>query len=222
MLFAALSCLQRRGQWEAAQELLQLPVDGLQLTPGNKPDWDEQSLARLAETRTNRHQGHSFEKMLSPVYDHKDQLQWQHGSVHAHENWRELGARGITVETMYPNSKYPYALMTNREYLEAIRLQTPLALDLSHADICISQGLVSEPAVTQLLVHGNIQELHVSYNNGRHDTHSPIPDNYHWLGEVIAWAKAHPDRPVVVECYLHKLSPTDRRRQFDLFQSCRI
>lgn len=221
MLFVALSCLQGRGQWEAAQELLQLPVDGLQLTPGNDNDWTQDSLEQLASIRTNRHQGHSFDKRVARVYDNAGALVWTHGSVHAHSNWRSVGEAGITVETMYPNGRYPYALMTTAEYYEAIELQTPIALDLSHADICINKGLLTAEAARKLLYLGNVQELHVSFNDGRHDTHIPMPPDYHWVEQAEWFAQTYPDRPVVIECYMHKLTPEQRLAQVEIFKHCR-
>lgn len=234
MLFLALSCLQGRGQLEAAIELLAYQPDGLQLTPGNHSDWTTFTRTRQDDPftwlivdakgiafRYNRHQGHSFAAKITRVYSPDNTLLWKEGSIHAHANWRELGALGYTMETMYPNKDYDYGLMTSSEYLEALELGTPVALDLSHADICIQKGLLERDVVLKLLEQGNIQELHVSYNNGRHDTHQPFPETYHWQEQVDRWANRNPDRPVVLECYFHKLDNDERRRQIALFDRCR-
>lgn len=220
MLFLALSCLQGPDwpQEIAAETLLCLGrVDGLQLTPGNPGGW-----SRAPWFRWNRHMGHGWDCALERVYGPSDEPRWHHGSIHARPNWRELAERrdGLVLECMYPTAKEPAGFYTSEDYAWALREQVPVALDLSHADISIARGVLTVDAVMELLARGDVREVHVSYNDGRSDQHRPVPVAYTWGAAAEAWAKANPDRPVVLECYMHRLAEPQRRGQVARLEGC--
>lgn len=220
MLFLALSCLQGPAwhQERAAETLLGLGrVDGLQLTPGNPGGW-----SREPWFRWNRHMGHGWDRPIERVYGPGDEPKWRHGSIHARANWRTLAERGdgLVLECMYPGAKEPAGFITTEDYAWAVQNSVPVALDLSHASIAIARGVLTEEAVMDLLARGDVREVHLSYNDGRADQHRPVPAAYPWLGAAEAWAKAHPDRPVVLECYMHRLSDDQRRDQVARLEGC--
>ena len=209
-MFVALSCLQGRPSIAAFDELAALGA-GIQLTPGNLPDPALRAHVAASPTATRRHHGFAFAARVTPV--------WSAGacvtdaeSVHppkAGEPWRawlDRAAAPPIVEVMYPG----YELGTGDEVERAITDQLALAVDISHVFIQRTAGAMSDATWRRLQAYDRIFEVHVSANRGRNDTHQPIASDTFGL----AWARergAHV--PVVLECYMHRLSDAQRRAQ---------
>jgi sugar phosphate isomerase/epimerase len=133
-------------------------------------------------------------------------------SVHqpkAGEPWRAWLERAATppiIEVMYPG----YELGTGEEVERAIADRLVLAVDTSHVFIQLTAGAMHEATWRRLQTYDRIAEVHVSANRGGADTHQPIAATTFGL----AWARergAHV--PVVLECYMHRLSTAQRRAQ---------
>jgi len=68
MLLVALSCLQGRTQSEAFAELARLPVDGIQLTPGNLPSANFRELTCGYRGELRYHHSFSWQHYRAEVY----------------------------------------------------------------------------------------------------------------------------------------------------------
>ena len=214
-MFIALSCLQGRPSIAAFDELAALGA-GIQLTPGNLPDPLFAAHVAAAPIATRRHHGFSFVTRVQPV--------WSEGacvtdaeSVHppkAGEPWRAWLERAATppiIEVMYPG----YELGTGEEVERAMADGLVLAVDVSHVFIQLAAGAMQEATWRRLQAYDRIAEVHVSANAGRADTHQPIAADTFGL----AWARergAHV--PVVLECYMHRLSAVQRRSQLAILE----
>lgn len=221
-LFVALSCLQGRPMAAAFRELAALvaPEGGIQLTPGNLPTPDFEAEVAASGVPTTRHHGFAFGARKTAT--------WVDGrcvvasaSVHpplvaagdAWEAWyADAPARPI-VEVMYPG----YALGTGDDVDRAMRAGYELAVDISHAFIQRTQGVMTEATWRRLGDYDRLAEVHVSANQGRFDTHRPLAADTFGL----AWARARlaAGTPVVVECYMHHLTDGARRRQLEMIAS---
>ncbi len=219
MLFIALSCLQGRPQGEAYKELLQLNPDGVQLTAGNLPTpkfKEEVSIPyRLHHNFSwNKRKGEVYDNYLKPInigHNHsihppqyKDDIDFN--------SWIN-SCNDVLLETMYPG----YLLGCGKELEIAMSLKKRLAIDISHIHIMFSQGVISKKQINKLFDYDNIEEIHISHNSGKYDTHSPICDDtpfLHWIKErkSVLW---------VYESYLHKLSLIDRKKQIDIIINMR-
>ena len=201
----------------AFDELASLEV-GIQLTPGNIPT--EGFLDHVARSNvvTRRHHGFSFDARKQATWSADGACLVDSESVHPPEtgecdgDWRAwyVGApvRPI-VEVMYPG----YALGTGGEVEQAMTDQLPLVVDVSHVYIQRTQGVMTDRVWRRLMDYAQIGELHVSANAGRHDTHDPLRADTFGL----AWARERShELPLVLECYMHRLSVDERRRQIDL------
>ena len=217
MLFVALSSLQGRPMARAFDELAALGV-GIQLTPGNVPTPEFADHVVRSGIVTRRHHGFAFDARKTPVWGADGACLVGSESVHppaareAAGDWRawyERQAARPILEVMYPG----YALGTGAEVARAIADALPLAVDVSHVHIQRAQGAMDDRVWRRLADYDRIAEVHVSANAGRHDTHDPlVADSF-----GLAWARERlRDVPVVLECYMHRLSLDERRRQIDL------
>lgn len=218
-VYLALSCLQGRPMQSAAAELWNLEPDGLQLTPGNVPtvgfgEWiSEQGLPTLT------HHGFSWKALRRRVWDadascratadsvHPPQL----GEVEAGAWWQHLAASADLplLETMYPG----HLLGTGVELERAMDLGLRLAVDVSHLYIQQCQGVLSAATLRRLQDYAPIGEIHLSHNQGRHDSHQPLNSDSFGL----AWARERGQEiPLVLECYMHRLDLDQRRAQLAL------
>ncbi len=193
---------------------------GIQLTPGNHPTPGFRDHVAAAGVVTRRHHGFSFDARRADT--------WLDGacvsdadSVHPPEAggawraWYEARAVRPILEVMYPG----YELGTGEEVERAMDDALPLAVDISHVHIQRTQGAMTEHTWRRLQDYPGIAEVHVSANNGRHDSHLPLRTDTFGL----AWARERlaGGDPVVLECYLHKLSAGERRAQLDLIRAAR-
>ncbi|MCP3065110.1 hypothetical protein LXT21_40695 [Myxococcus sp. K38C18041901] len=208
----------------AAEELLSLPgVDGLQLTPGNAPtEGFLESLARQG-VPTRTHHGFDARALRSRVWSDTARCMVRSDSVHpprdvdaASAHWRKRAEAGdyahLTLETMYPG----HALGTGDALQWAMDLGLRLAVDVSHLHIQRTAGRLSDAVLHRLWDHPHIDEVHVSANPGDRDAHEPLTADTFGLG----WARERmrSGLPVIFECYLHRLTPDERREQLALLR----
>jgi hypothetical protein len=208
MLFLALSCLQGRPMQAAAEELLSLGAEGLQLTPGNAPTggFEAWLTDRGVETRT--HHGFHWRALRSPVWSPEAECLVGSHSVHppraqddAAARWFHRAGQGAfadrTLETMYPG----YVLGTGEELERAMDMEL---------------GVLAERTWKRLQDYPRIGEVHVSESLGQRDAHRPVHPATFGLGWVRERLGAGVD--VILECYMHRLSPRERLGQLDLLR----
>jgi hypothetical protein len=208
----------------AADELLALEPDGLQLTPGNAPStgFVETLSERGITTRT--HHGFTPKALRRPVWSATGDCLTAADSLHpprktapewpAWEVARAGGAwRGRCLETMYPG----YALGDGGDLDAAMDERQPLAVDVSHLYMQLHAGALSGATLRRLFNYEQVREVHVSANDGRRDQHRPLESST--FGLPWARERLHAGTPVIVECYMHRLDIDARRRQVDLLRA---
>ncbi|MCE9670539.1 hypothetical protein LY474_22295 [Myxococcus stipitatus] len=207
----------------AAEELLALGVDGLQLTPGNAPTegFLEGLSRRGVPVRT--HHGFDARALRAQVWSPLAECLVSSDSVHpprdvdaASPHWHARVDSGdfhdMTLETMYPG----YALGTGEALQRAMDLGLRLAVDVSHLHLQRAAERLPDSVWRRLQDYPHIDEVHVSANLGDRDAHLPLtPDTF-----GLAWARERLGAgvPVILECYLHRLSHDERRTQLDLLR----
>jgi hypothetical protein len=221
-LFLALSCLQGRPMRQAFDELSGLGV-GVQLTPGNEPTPGFHGRVAASGVPTRTHHGFSFERRASRVWADDGECLATSDSLHpprrdtpaaAHfDRWLEAHATRHVLETMYPG----YCLGTGAELERALSLGVRLAVDVSHLFIQRTAGLLDERTLRRVLDAPTLVEVHVSHNDGRHDSHRALRRDSFELG----WARERlaSGTPVVSEAYWHTLSGDARKAQLELLRS---
>ena len=216
MLYVALSCLQGRPMTAAFDELARLGT-GIQLTPGNLPDRGFQAHVAASPTATRRHHGFAWRARKAETWCHHacvvDSESVHPPLAHEHTEWRawlERASKRPILEVMYPG----YALGTGDEVERAMDDHLVLAIDISHVFLQIAQGAMNDRTWHRLQTYEHVAEVHVSANQGRADSHRPLTIETFGL----AWARERvPDAaPVILECYMHKLSEQERYDQLGL------
>ncbi|WP_338867779.1 hypothetical protein [Myxococcus stipitatus] len=178
---------------DAAEALLALGAEGLQLTPGNAPTdgFVEDLRGRGVPVRT--HHGFAPRALRRPVWTPDAECLVDSDSVHpprdvdpASASWvrrAESGAfHALTLETMYPG----YALGSGAALDRAMDLGLKLAVDVSHLHIQHASGLLPAPVWRRLQDYPSIHEVHVSANPGDRDAHHPLRADTFGL----EWARA--------------------------------
>jgi hypothetical protein len=207
MLYLALSCFQGRRMSDAAETLLALSPGrvGLQLTPGCAPSPIEVN----CPIRT--HHGFTNQALRAQVWNN-GKLVWHGDSLHppqqrnVPEDWQP--ADDVVMETMYPG----YAALANGDQIAAAMDRGRwLAVDVAHLDIQRYHGIIEKSVLQRLMDYGRIAEVHVSTSREARDTHARITQS-NW---GIEWARAKlaAGTPVILECYMHKLSHEERLEQ---------
>lgn len=221
MFFLALSCLQGRPMRDAADALLALEPDGLQLTPGNQPDPALEAELIARGTRTRTHHGFSFSVWKQTVWRDDGSCAVTSDSVHAPlvsspaaSRYRSR-PRVPVLETMYPG----YALGCGAELEAAMNEKRTLAVDVSHVFLQQHAGVIAASTWKRLQDYEHIAEVHVSRNNGRTDAHQPLTADTFGLAWALAKLKA--GTPVILESYFHRVSNDARREQCRLFERVR-
>ena len=205
----------------AAAELLDLGVDGLQLTPGNAPTRGFVAQLEADGVATRTHHGFSPEAMRTPVWDGAALLV-DADSVHpptdvefsALLDAAEHNHLGDTaLEVMYPGC----LLGSGNQVREAMDRDIPLAVDVSHIHIQRCAATMSEADWSALQDYDHIVEFHLSANDGRRDQHRLVePDSF-----GVGWAiEASQSRgvPLICESYLHRVDHDERRRMVNQLQ----
>lgn len=205
----------------AAEELLSLGVGGLQLTPGLVPTEDFQGWLLEKQIKIRTHHGFSWRQLRTKVWDDNGNCLVDSDSVHpplknhpCTKVWKSRVEEGdyhhLILETMYPE----YWLGSGEELIRAMDLGLQLAVDVSHIYIQLCQGAMGEDVWKRLQEYDRISELHVSSNTGRADIHQPIAEDSFGLDWVRS--RSQDGIPVILECYLHKLSSLERLEQLEL------
>jgi hypothetical protein len=211
VLYLALSCFQGRTMSEAAQTLVALAPGrvGLQLTPGCAPSPID------VDCPTRTHHGFTYKALRAQVWN-AGTLVWHGDSVHppreadVPEGWRPPA--DVVMETMYPG----YAALANGTQLAAAMDEGRwLAVDVAHLDIQTHHGILGDSVRRRLLEYDRVAEVHVSTSREHKDTHARIVES-NW---GIEWAreKLAAGTPVILECYMHKLSREERLEQLAWF-----
>ncbi len=192
---------------EAAETLIALAPGrvGLQLTPGCAPS----PITVTCPMRT--HHGFTEKALRTPVWD-AGVLVWHGDSAHPPRE-RDVPAvwqppDGVVLETMYPS----YAALANGDQLSAaMDAGRWLAVDVAHLDIQRFHGLLSRSVLNRLLEYERVAEVHVSTSREHRDTHAKLTH----LDWGLEWARTRLETgtPVVLECYMHKLSHEERLEQ---------
>jgi hypothetical protein len=192
---------------EAAETLLALAPGriGLQLTPGCAPD----PINVNCPLRT--HHGFTNQALRTPVW-HEGALIWRGDSLHppqirqVPDDW--VPPPDVVLETMYPG----YAALASGDQLAAAMDSGRwLAVDVAHLDIQIYHGILTKSVLQRLLDYERVAEVHVSTSHDARDTHAKLSRST-W---GIEWArtKRAAGTPVILECYMHKLSHEERLEQ---------
>ncbi|MFL5354900.1 hypothetical protein [Archangium sp.] len=223
MLLLALSCLQGRPMQAAAEELLSLGAEGLQLTPGNAPTGGFEAWLKDRGVETRTHHGFHWRALRGPVWSPEAECLVGSHSVHppraqddAAARWFHRAGQGAfadrTLETMYPG----YVLGTGEELERAMDMGLRLAVDVSHLCIQREAGVLAERTWKRLQDYPRIGEVHVSESLGQRDAHRPVHPATFGLGWVRERLGAGVD--VILECYMHRLSPRERLGQLDILR----
>jgi sugar phosphate isomerase/epimerase len=225
VLLIALSCLQGQSMDDAFDALSSM-ADGVQLTPGNAPSATaRETIARYGVERVRHHHTFAYDALKRPIYTRDGSMQrtLDRWSVHPplarehlhYDRWFSLACEASwATEVMYPGEW----LGTGAELERAMSARMPLAVDVSHLFIQRCAGAITERTLARVLEYDRVTEVHVSANDGRRDTHQPLTEKTFGLDWARAKLRDEPGTPVVLECYMHKLSIDDRRRQIDLIR----
>lgn len=214
-LYLAMSCLQGRPMESAFDELCALSPNGVQLTAGNAPTYDFEEHVFASGMSTRTHHGFSKAAYRQNVWTEGHELTGYWNSVHppkkAAENWLPQIETDIIFETMYPG--YPIG---NGDMIDAAMTSgLALAVDVSHIFIQLEQGAMQDKTWKRLQEYSRIEEIHVSANDGRRDSHQQITANTFGL-EWVSDRTQTDQIPVVLESYFHKLSHDERILQMDI------
>ncbi|WP_342380483.1 hypothetical protein NVS55_12755 [Myxococcus stipitatus] len=208
---------------DAADALLALGAEGLQLTPGNAPCEGFLDDLRVRGVPVRTHHGFDARALRRQVWGPGAECQVDADSVHpprdvdpASAHWVRRAESGdfhaLTLETMYPG----YALGTGDALTWAMDLGLKLAVDVAHLHIQREAGVLPGHVWRRLQDYPSIHEVHVSANPGDRDAHHPLrPDTF-----GLEWARARraDGTPLILECYMHRLSDETRRTQVALCQ----
>jgi hypothetical protein len=192
---------------DAADTLIALAPGrvGLQLTPGCAPS----PINVTCPTRT--HHGFTHRALRATVWD-SGTLVWHGDSLHpplqrqVPDDWQP--PEDVVLETMYPG----YAALANGDQIaSAMDAGRWLAVDVAHLDIQMHHGILAKSVLDRLLTYERVAEVHVSTSHEHRDTHAKLTTS-NW---GIEWARAHlaAGTPVILECYMHKLSHEERLEQ---------
>ena len=204
----------------AAEDLLALGCDGLQLTPGNAPTEGLVEGLRARGVPVRTHHGFTPWALREPVWSPEAECRVTSDSVHPPRDLATLRAgwlrraeegafNGCVLETMYPG----YLLGTGEELTWAMDLRLRLAVDIAHLHIQRTSGRLSDAVWRRLRDYAFIEEVHVSANPGDRDSHQPLKADtpgLEWAHERLALGT-----PVILECYMHRLSLNERRAQVE-------
>ena len=218
-LFLAMSCLQGRPMHEAFDELAALGVDGIQLTPGNAPT--EGFMEYVGEhagqsgIAIRTHHGFTPGAMRKAVWSEHGALLGDWHSVHPPQrvslDWLPPEGAPVCLEVMYPG----LALGTGAAVDAAMDAGCTLAVDVSHINIQMQQGMIEARTWRRLQDYPDVAEIHLSANDGRRDQHAGLSRDAFGLD----WARARAEAsalPVILECHMHKLTAGERLRQVDI------
>ena len=199
---------------DAFDALSALPVDGIQLTPGNAPTEGFGAYVAGSDLAIRTHHGFTPQAIRRPVWAADGSPKGQWNSVHplfgGADEWLPPTPTRFCLETMYPGQP----LGSGQSIRRAMDLDLRLAVDVSHIFIQLQQGALSASDWNLLQEYDRIEEVHVSANNGERDSHQPIDTAT--FGLEWARSKGKSGTPVILESYMHRMSDTERRKQLDI------
>lgn len=220
-LFLALSCFQTRPMQRAWDDLVKLEPDGIQLTPGCVPSFQFQKTVEHAQLLVMFHQGFTYDAYRSrawpppyPTFFGRESGHPPYRKDQDFDTWLKFAVTrpDITYETMWG----PYLLSKDREFQAAMDAKLRLAVDVSHLYIQLNNGQLSKPVLAKLQNYEYVDEIHVSANSGKSDSHLPLKLDTFGLD----WAKERGSdgTPVVLESYFHKLSIDEQNQQLEFLR----
>jgi hypothetical protein len=192
---------------DAAETLFALAPGriGLQLTPGCAPS----PITVQCPMRT--HHGFTYRALRATVWDNAT-LVWHGDSLHppkqsqVPDDWEP--PENVVMETMYPS----YAALANGDQIAAaMDAGRWLAVDVAHLDIQMHHGVLDRRVLQRIINYERVAEVHVSTSREARDTHARLST----LNWGIEWARERlaVGTPVILECYMHKLSHEERLEQ---------
>lgn len=196
--------------------LSSLGPDGIQLTPGNLPTPGFRAEVARSPLAIRTHEGFSYERRKAPVWDERG-CAIGSDSVHAPKldafdfwSWVETSEGRRTLEVMPPGLH----LGSGEEIRRAMAMELPLAVDVSHVHLQLEAGTMSRADWDALAEYDAVVEVHVSRDDGKNDVHWPIDASTHGL----AWARerAAGGVPLVLECYMHRMTRAEAEDQLAL------
>jgi hypothetical protein len=207
----------------AAQDLMDLGIDGLQLTPGNAPSHNFQQWLSQQPLEIRTHHGFSWDRLRQKVWDSNGDCLVRSNSVHppkiedeVSQIWSQKAEQGayqnILLETMYAG----YCLGSREDILWSMAVGLNLAIDVSHIYIQLCQGSLDRSTWQKLQNYPHIREFHISANNGKGDIHQPLDPQTFGLDWIRDRTNGDRDLPVILECYMHHLSFAERQAQVKL------
>jgi len=201
----------------AFEELCELAPEGIQLTPGNAPTYDFDKYVAASEIPIRTHHGFTFTAMRKVVWSDGFEITGHWHSVHpprkAPQDWMPRSNTHVIYETMYPG----YPIGSGDALERAMNIGLRLAIDISHIYIQLEQNVLSDKVWRRLQDYPHIEEIHVSANNGRRDSHQPISRDTFGLEWARAKAKAE-SIPIILESYFHTVSRDERVKQMDIIK----
>jgi len=225
MLYLTLSCFQGREVLPAAQELLRLEIDGLPLTPGNFPSVGFKEWLPQQKILIRTHHGFNWQGLRQRVWDSKANCLVSADSIYPpqiksnatqagiEKIWQQKAEQGnyqnILLETIYAG----YLLGSDREINWAMEIGLNLAVDVSHIYIQLCQGSLNFSTWQRLQEYPNIGKFHLSANNGNGDIHQPLTKDTFGLDWVRDRSANNLEIPIILECYMHRLTFTERQQQ---------
>jgi uncharacterized protein (UPF0276 family) len=157
------------------------------------------------------HHGFTHRALRAQVWE-GGTLMWHGDSIHpplqrqVPDDWQP--PENVVMETMYPG----YAALANGDQIAAAMDEGRwLAVDVAHLEIQKYHGILAKSVLHRLMDYERVAEVHVSTSREHRDTHAKLSAST-W---GIEWACAHlaTGTPVVLECYMHKLSHEERLEQ---------
>ena len=160
---------------------------------------------------TRTHHGFSHRALRARVW-HGGTLLWHGDSLHpplqneVPDGWQ--APDDVVMETMYPGYA---ALASGDQIAAAMDTGRWLAVDVAHLGIQMHHGILAKTVLQRLLDYQRVAEVHVSTSREARDTHARL-SNTTW---GVEWARARlaAGTPVILECYMHKLSHEERLEQ---------
>ena len=125
----------------------------------------------------------------------------------------------LCFEIMYDPKEYPLSDDDSINYI--MDLKNPIALDISHLNILNKQGHINKKTLNRLLEYDKIEEIHISDNDGKRDSHHYISKDTYLLKD---WVKEryndNKDIPIILECFMQRMNQEQRQNQIDIIKSC--
>ncbi len=116
------------------------------------------------------------------------------GAVEQAKRLQDRTETRIAIEGLYPAARNKWLISSWAEYEELANSGFGFALDLSHLNIVVHKEGRQDALVADMMASANCVEIHVSHNNGRIDSHMPIPnDQKPWWYDMMLQAHCETD-----------------------------